>query len=103
MQQLYANLSKLGTFGCGKQIVQEKGFFGLYRGLSCLLFFAIPKTGIRFGGKEFFHMYLFGGESGSFNSFVSGALAGITEALLVVTPMETLKVKIIHDQLKETP
>jgi solute carrier family 25 citrate transporter 1 len=97
MQQLYSHLSKLGTVGCAKQIVAERGFFGLYRGLSCLLFFAVPKTGTRFGAKEFYDIHVFGGNSSSINSFLSGAMAGTTEAFIVVTPMETLKVKIIHD------
>ena len=30
-------------------------------------------------------------------------MAGATEALLVVTPQETVKTKIIHDRLKEVP
>ena len=30
---------------------------------------------------------------------MSGMMAGITEAILVVTPMETIKTKLIHDRI----
>jgi len=33
------------------------------------------------------------------NTFLAGIGAGVTEATLVVTPAETLKVKLIHDKL----
>jgi len=34
---------------------------------------------------------------------MAGLGAGVTEAIVVVTPAETLKVKLIHDKLLETP
>jgi solute carrier family 25 citrate transporter 1 len=34
---------------------------------------------------------------------MAGLGAGVFEAILVVTPAETLKVKLIHDRLSETP
>jgi len=37
------------------------------------------------------------------NTFMAGLGAGVTEAFLVVTPAETLKVKLIHDKLLDTP
>ena len=37
------------------------------------------------------------------HSFLAGIGAGVTEAVLVVTAQETLKTKLIHDRLKETP
>lgn len=88
----------MGIIGAGKDTVSKHGVSGLYRGLSCLLVFSIPKTGIRFGSKEFYDQNIFTTKSRT-NTFLSGACAGATEALLVVTPMETLKVKLIHDRL----
>lgn len=102
MQQLYPEYSKMGSVGCVKETVAKHGFSGLYRGLSCLLFFSIPKSAVRFGSKEALDTYIFT-KTSAFNSFVSGACAGACEALLVVTPMETLKVKLIHDRLKPEP
>jgi solute carrier family 25 citrate transporter 1 len=37
------------------------------------------------------------------HTFLAGLGAGICEAILVVTPAETLKVKLIHDRLSEAP
>jgi solute carrier family 25 (mitochondrial citrate transporter), member 1 len=37
------------------------------------------------------------------NTLLCGLFAGVTEALLVVTPTETMKVKLIHDNLSATP
>jgi len=34
------------------------------------------------------------------NSFLAGLGAGVSEAILAVTPAETIKVKLIHDRLK---
>jgi solute carrier family 25 citrate transporter 1 len=36
-----------GIIDCVKKTVQEKGFFGLYRGLSVLLYGSIPKSAVR--------------------------------------------------------
>lgn len=40
---------------------------------------------------------------GRTTSFFAGLGAGIAEAILVVTPAETIKVKLIHDKLLEQP
>ena len=38
----------LGPVDCLKKTVKSHGFFGLYRGLSVLLYGSIPKSGIRY-------------------------------------------------------
>ena len=42
-------------------------------------------------------------EKSKFNTFMCGLGAGAAEAVTVVTPMETLKVKLIHDKLSDKP
>ena len=37
------------------------------------------------------------------NTFLAGLSAGIIEAVVVVCPMETIKVKFIHDQSQPIP
>lgn len=37
------------------------------------------------------------------NNFLCGLCAGAAEAVLVVTPQETLKTKLIHDKLSPEP
>ena len=102
MQQLYPE-KKVGPIDTAKETIKSHGVRGLYRGLSCLLFFAVPKTGVRFGSKSYYDEHVFGNKKGSFISFISGAMAGCTEAIFVVTPQETLKVKLIHDRVKPNP
>ena len=37
-----------GIIDCMKKTVRTHGFFGLYRGLSVLIYGSIPKSGVRF-------------------------------------------------------
>lgn len=94
-----------GIIDCVKKTVNKYGFFGLYRGMSILLYGAIPKFGIRFGAFEFYkeHMQLPSGNLTPSGRFLCGLGAGITEAFLVVTPLETIKVKFIHDRRLPQP
>lgn len=41
------------------------------------------------------------GKTSAFGNWLAGALAGLVEATLVVTPVETMKTKLIHDQVRE--
>jgi len=94
-----------GVIDCVKKTVRQKGMFGLYRGLSVLLYGSIPKSAVRFGAFEEFKR-LAVDEHGQLNSktrLLCGLGAGITEAIFAVTPMETLKVKFIHDQRSANP
>ena len=100
--QLYEQKSRQGMFKCGAETVKRYGPLGFYRGLDTLLYFSIPKVGVRFGVNEFCKNNIFTDNSRS-AIFASGFISGIFEALLVVTPMETLKVKLIHDRFQENP
>jgi len=91
-----------GPLNCVSRTVNEKGFFGLYRGLSPLLYFSIPKAAVRFTSFEYFKGLFQKGESrplSNLEATVAGFGAGIMEAILTVTPMENVKVKFIHDQV----
>jgi Mitochondrial carrier protein len=57
--QLYKEYSKLGMINTAKQTVAETGYAGLYKGLSVLVFFSIPKTGMRFYSKSYYEQKLF--------------------------------------------
>jgi len=88
-----------------KKTVQEKGIFGLYRGLSPLLYMSIPKTAARFGAYEFARNRVQeeGRDLTSLQRLGCGLFAGVFEAVTIVTPMETLKVKFIHDYTSPNP
>jgi solute carrier family 25 (mitochondrial citrate transporter), member 1 len=40
------------------------------------------------------------GKTSAFGNWVAGAMAGLVEATLVVTPVETMKTKLIHDMVR---
>ncbi|CAB1318263.1 unnamed protein product [Coregonus sp. 'balchen'] len=90
---------------CVKQTVDGHGVRGLYRGLSSLLYGSIPKAAVRFGVFEFLSNKM-RDESGKLDStrgLLCGLGAGVAEAVVVVCPMETVKVKFIHDQSSANP
>ncbi|KAG7280197.1 hypothetical protein CRUP_037558 [Coryphaenoides rupestris] len=89
-----------GIGDCVKLTVQDHGLRGLYRGLSSLLYGSIPKSAVRFGTFEVLSspMRDATGRLDNTRSLLCGLGAGIAEAIVIVCPMETLKVKLIHDQ-----
>lgn len=94
-----------GISDCAKQTIKEKGPLGLYRGLSVLVVGSIPKSAVRFGAFEHFKKMKMD-EKGNLkpvDRMLCGLGAGVCEAILAVTPMETIKVKFINDQRSAQP
>ncbi|CAG9770738.1 unnamed protein product [Ceutorhynchus assimilis] len=94
-----------GIADCVKKTVKSHGFFGLYRGLSVLLYGSIPKSAVRFGSFETFKGLVVepDGSLSIANRLLCGLGAGVCEAIFAVTPMETVKVKFINDQRSGNP
>lgn len=94
-----------GIIDCVKKTVQERGVFGLYRGLSVLIYGSIPKSAVRFGTFEQLKTFLQNenNQLTPINRLLCGLGAGVGEAIFAVTPMETIKVKFINDQRLATP
>ncbi|XP_050519941.1 tricarboxylate transport protein B, mitochondrial [Daktulosphaira vitifoliae] len=94
-----------GIGDCIKKTIKGHGVFGLYRGLSVLLYGSIPKSAVRFGAFEALSTRInsSGGELTATQRILCGLGAGISEAIFAVTPMETVKVKFINDQRLEKP
>jgi len=67
------------------------------------LFFSVPKNYVRFGTNTWVKKNVFEGKDNKITTLISGLCAGAAEALLVVTPQETLKTKLIHDKLSAEP
>ncbi|CAG8582204.1 6228_t:CDS:2 [Ambispora gerdemannii] len=80
-----------GPIDCAVTTVRTQGIFALYRGLSALVIGTAAKAGDENGNV-----------SGP-KSMLAGLGAGMTEAITVVTPTETIKTKLIHDQNKSQP
>nr|AKN21573.1 slc25a-5 [Schmidtea mediterranea] len=94
-----------GPIDCVKVTVKEHGVLGLYRGLSVLVYGSIPKSAVRFGAFEEFKKRNLSADGTLTNSrkLLCGLGAGVSEAILAVTPMETIKVKFINDQISGNP
>ncbi|TDG43539.1 hypothetical protein AWZ03_010045 [Drosophila navojoa] len=100
-----ANKRYNGIADCVKKTVSERGFFGLYRGLSVLVYGSIPKSAARFGAFEYLRSKAVNSQGQLSNSgkLLCGLGAGVCEAIVAVTPMETIKVKFINDQRSANP
>ena len=94
-----------GVTDCIKQTYRGHGYLGFYRGLSSLLYGSIPKASVRFAMFEFLKNKMSDAEGNlsQGGTLLSGLGAGASEAVLVVCPMETVKVKFIHDQTQPNP
>jgi solute carrier family 25 citrate transporter 1 len=86
-----------GPIGTARQIVQQDGFLSLYRGLTAVYTGIVPKMAIRFLTFELYKDWLsvhthLGRSTGA--TFTAGLAAGLTEAILVVTPAEVCKIRM---------
>ncbi|ODQ77599.1 hypothetical protein BABINDRAFT_163327 [Babjeviella inositovora NRRL Y-12698] len=85
-----------GFIATGLNIVRKESVGALYKGLGAVVIGIVPKMGIRFSTYEFYRSLL-KSEDGSITTgktFVAGVGAGITEAVIVVTPMEVVKIRL---------
>mmetsp|Transcript_33237 Transcript_33237/g.40789 ORF Transcript_33237/g.40789 Transcript_33237/m.40789 type:complete len:270 (+) Transcript_33237:270-1079(+) len=82
---------------CARYTYNTNGFLGFYRGLAPVLVGSIPKAGIRFGGFNYISGKLrhADGTSTPLTNLIAGTIAGAVEATLAVTPIETVKTKLI--------
>jgi len=80
---------------------KANGFLGLYRGLAPTLIGSIPKAGIRFGLNAEIKGRLrdANGNLTPAKNFLAGLGAGVSEALIIVAPAETVKTKCIDMNL----
>ena len=87
---------RLGFLGTGAQIIRRETPLGLYKGLGAVLTGIIPKMAIRFTSYEWYKQLLANkeGKISGQGTFLAGLLAGITEAVAVVTPMEVVKIRL---------
>ncbi len=103
--QLFEEKAKLGPIQCARETIQKDGVAGLYRGLPSLLWFSVPKVATRFFAFETLKGLL-QDEKGALSTtqtLLCGLGAGTAEAIVAVTPMDTIKTRLIHDQLTRAP
>lgn len=91
-----------GMWDCGKQLVRSEGPVALYKGFTPWTVHVITKNGSRFYFNAVYKKLLRGsdGQVSGAAEFIAGALAGATEAILIVTPFEVIKTRLQGQDLK---
>ncbi|KAF9040104.1 citrate transporter [Panaeolus papilionaceus] len=96
---------KEGPIAIIKNTVRTKGITGLYSGCTALVVGNSLKAGVRFVTYDYFKKKLADkeGKISPSRSLLAGLGAGMTEAVLAVTPSETIKTKLIDDAKRPNP
>ena len=79
---------------CAQYNIKHNGFLSLYRGLTPIILTNMPKVAIRFTSYNYVTNNILT-DNTSTNKFMAGLMAGTIEGILVTTPAETLKTKLI--------
>lgn len=85
-----------GMLHCGKTIAAEEGVPALWKGLTPFVGQLTLKYALRMGSNAFF-LEMLRGEDGKLTSgarLTAGLGAGVTEAMLIVTPFEVVKTRL---------
>jgi solute carrier family 25 citrate transporter 1 len=94
-----------GMVSCFRYTVKTTGFLSLYHGMAPVLVGSIPKAGFRFGVFERLNQLFVkpDGTTNALRTLVAGTSAGALESLVVVTPVETIKTKLIDLKMGAVP
>ncbi|PWN41006.1 mitochondrial carrier [Ceraceosorus guamensis] len=90
-----------GFIATGAYIVQRETPLGLYKGLGAVVAGIVPKMAIRFMSFEYYKAYFADrvtGKTSPSGVFLAGLGAGTTEAVVVVNPMEVVKIRLQAQQ-----
>lgn len=93
-----------GFIKTGKTIYNNEGVLALYKGLGAVVIGIIPKMAIRFSSYEWYRTLLANEQTGKVstgNTFIAGLMAGVTEAVMVVNPMEVVKIRLQAQHIAE--
>lgn len=88
---------KRGFVRTGVEIVKKETPLGLYKGLGAVMTGIVPKMATRFTSFEMYKQALADTNTGVVSArgtFLAGLAAGVTEAVVVVTPMEVIKIRL---------
>lgn len=94
-----------GFVSTGINILKKESFFSLYKGLGAVVIGIVPKMALRFSSYEFYRSLLYqpDGSITTKSTFAAGVGAGTTEAVIVVNPMEVVKIRLQsqHHSMKD--
>jgi len=93
-----------GIVDCAKKTVKTNGFMGLYRGAAPLIIGSSGKQAARWTGYTAVANN-FKDKDGNISMIArsfAGACGGVSEAVLAVTPIETLKTRVTDDMRRGT-
>mmetsp|Transcript_39070 Transcript_39070/g.98199 ORF Transcript_39070/g.98199 Transcript_39070/m.98199 type:complete len:291 (+) Transcript_39070:82-954(+) len=93
-----------GIMDCAKKTVNKNGFMGLYRGAAPLIIGSSGKQAARWTGYQTVANQ-FKDDKGNISipaRMFAGACGGVSEAVLAVTPIETLKTRVTDDMRRGT-
>lgn len=93
-----------GILDCGAKTVKANGFMGLYRGAAPLIIGSSGKQAARWTGYQTVANQL-KDDKGNLSipsRMFAGACGGVSEAVLAVTPIETLKTRVTDDMRRGT-
>lgn len=102
--QSKSNPEYTGIMDCAKKTVKANGFMGLYRGAAPLIVGSSGKQAARWTGYKTVEAY-FKDANGNIKiheRMFAGACGGVSEAVLAVTPIETLKTRLTDDVRRGT-
>ncbi|CAH7673466.1 tricarboxylate transporter [Phakopsora pachyrhizi] len=102
---LSTNQKPPGPIQILKSTVSKDGIKGLYSGCSALVLGNGLKAGVRFFSYDKFKKLLVDdqGKLTGPRSLLAGLGAGMLEAIIAVTPSETIKTKLVNESLKPNP
>ncbi|CAG8577747.1 690_t:CDS:2 [Paraglomus brasilianum] len=95
--QLSKKSPRPGFIMTAVSIVRRESFFALYKGLGAVVTGIVPKMAIRFSSFEAYKGLLTNKQTGVVSTtatFFAGLGAGTTEAVMVVTPMDVIKIRL---------
>lgn len=97
-----------GIYDCGRKVVNEEGVRALWKGLTPFATHLTLKYALRMGSNSVYQSVLrdHNGHLSDGGRLAAGFAAGITEALVIVTPFEVVKIRLqqqkglAYDKLK---
>ncbi|CAG8681503.1 16917_t:CDS:2, partial [Funneliformis caledonium] len=95
--QLSKKSHRPGFFTVAVNIIRKESWFALYKGFGAVVTGIVPKMAIRFSSFEAYKGFLANKNTGKVSTtatFFAGLGAGTTEAVLVVTPMDVIKIRL---------